>query len=64
MLEAMNAPLASSSSVPGWWSLLRSHARDHGFSALGLGAGLLAVLALLAQSLAQEIGRASWRERV
>jgi ZIP family zinc transporter len=36
-----------------WLAALRVHARSHGFAALGLGVGLLAVVALLAQSLAQ-----------
>ncbi|HEX9180205.1 MAG TPA: ZIP family metal transporter [Burkholderiales bacterium] len=39
---------------PGWLALLRSHASRHAPAALGL--GLLAVLALLAQSLAQVFG--------
>lgn len=36
-----------------WLDALRAHARSHGFAALGLGVGLCAVVALLAQSLAQ-----------
>lgn len=38
---------------PGWATMLREHARLHTPAALGLGLGLLAVLALLAQSLVQ-----------
>lgn len=38
--------------APTWFAALRVHARAHGFAALGLGVGLLAVVALLAQSLA------------
>src|SRR5262245_10639642 len=38
---------------PGWSALLRSHARQHSGAALGLGFALLAVLALLIQSVAQ-----------
>jgi ZIP family zinc transporter len=41
---------------PGWLTLLRAHAGRHAPAALGLGLGLLAVLALLAQSLAQIFG--------
>lgn len=42
-------PIASD---PGWVAVLRDHARAHPFAALGLGLGLLAVVVLLAQSLA------------
>lgn len=38
---------------PGWFLVLRNHARAHRFSALGLGVGLAAVLLLLVQSLLQ-----------
>ncbi|GAB2182202.1 ZIP family metal transporter [Denitratisoma sp. agr-D3] len=44
------------STAPNWFSLLRDHARTHRFSALGLGLGLAAVIALLLQSLGQVIG--------
>lgn len=36
-----------------WLDAFRAHARSHGFAALGLAVGLLAVLALLVQSLLQ-----------
>ena len=50
----MNTPLASAAPVsPGWADAFRAHAREHAFAALGLGIGLLAVVALLAQSLWQ-----------
>jgi ZIP family zinc transporter len=48
--ELVQAPPLSPA---GWLAALRSHARRHGFAAFGLGVGLLAVVALLAQSLAQ-----------
>lgn len=40
-------------SSPGWFALLRGHARRHAFAALGLGIALLAVTVLLVQSLVQ-----------
>lgn len=44
----------------GWLGALRAHARAHAFAAAGLGLSLLAVAALLAQSLAQVLaGEAS-----
>jgi len=50
----MNTPLASAAPVSsGWADAFRVHAREHAFAALGLGVGLLAVVALLAQSLWQ-----------
>ena len=36
---------------PGWLAALRTHAHKHSLAAMGLGIGLLAVIALLAQSL-------------
>jgi ZIP family zinc transporter len=39
--------------APNWLAALRAHARQHSFAALGLGVALLAVLALLGQSLVQ-----------
>ena len=44
------------SRVPGWAELLRGHLREHSLAALGLGCALVAVLALLAQSIAQVLG--------
>lgn len=51
----MNTELAQASPVqsPGWLAALRTHAHKHSFAAMGLGIALLAVLALLAQSLWQ-----------
>jgi zinc transporter, ZIP family len=50
----MNTPLASAAPAsPSWVDVFRAHARTHAFAALGLGIGLLAVVALLAQSLWQ-----------
>lgn len=46
-------------SRPGWLTLLRSHASRHVLAALGLGLGLLSVLFLLGQSLAQIFGGAA-----
>ncbi|MBK7590470.1 MAG: ZIP family metal transporter [Betaproteobacteria bacterium] len=43
-------------SRPGWWGLLRDHARLHLPAALGLTLALLAVLALLVESVAQLAG--------
>ncbi|MFA4968043.1 MAG: ZIP family metal transporter [Sulfuritalea sp.] len=48
----MNTELATvANPTPGWPDTLRSHAREHRLAALGLGIGLLTVLALLVQSL-------------
>lgn len=51
----MNTELAHASPVqsPGWLAALRTHAHQHSLAAMGLGIALLAVLALLAQSLWQ-----------
>ncbi|HET9701551.1 MAG TPA: ZIP family metal transporter [Burkholderiales bacterium] len=46
-------------SRPGWLTLLRSNASRHLLAALGLGLGLLSVLFLLGQSLAQILGGAA-----
>jgi ZIP family zinc transporter len=43
-------------SKPGWSALLREHARQHLPAALGLALALIAILALLAQSMAQLAG--------
>ena len=48
--------IARTASRPGWWGLLRDHARLHLSAALGLGLALLAVLALLVESVAQLAG--------
>ena len=53
----MNTPLARTSpagSIP-WLEIALAHARTHWFASLGLGLGLLAVLALLGQSIAQVV---------
>jgi ZIP family zinc transporter len=51
----MNTELAQTASLPAasWPTVFRNHAREHSLAALGLGIGVLAVLALLAQSLFQ-----------
>lgn len=46
---AQTAPIAAAN----WPAVFRNHAREHGLAALGLGIGVLAVVALLAQSLFQ-----------
>lgn len=47
----MNMPLAQASAAMTWFDTLRGHARQHSFAALGLGIGLITVIALLVQSL-------------
>jgi ZIP family zinc transporter len=53
----MNTELAQASPVqsPGWLPALRTHAHQHSLAAMGLGLALLAVIALLAQSLYQVV---------
>jgi zinc transporter, ZIP family len=49
-------PLATPTNTldaPGWLGVFRDHARSHALAALGLGLGLLGVLLLLGQSIAQ-----------
>ena len=41
---------------PGWWELLRDHARLHLSAALGLGLALMVLLTLLIESMAQLAG--------
>lgn len=45
--------IARPAPAPNWLAALRAHARQHSFAALGLGVALLALLALLGQSLVQ-----------
>jgi len=54
----MNTPLTQTLALPAphWRDALRSHVRTHTWTAFGLGIGLLAVLALLVQSLVQVAG--------
>lgn len=53
----MNTELAQASPVqsPGWLAAFRTHAHQHSLAAMGLGLALLAVIALLAQSLYQVV---------
>jgi ZIP family zinc transporter len=53
----MNTELAQTSPLPtaGWRHAFQRHARKHHLAALGLGIGLVALLALLVQSLAQVV---------
>jgi len=46
----MNMELAAPAPSSNWLTLLRDHARNHPFAALGLGVATLATLALLVQS--------------
>ncbi len=46
----MNMELAAPAPSSNWFALLRDHARNHPFAALGLGVATLATLALLVQS--------------
>lgn len=46
----MNMELAAPAPSSNWLALLRDHARNHPFAALGLGVATLATLALLVQS--------------
>ncbi|QDX81268.1 hypothetical protein B9N43_08450 [Denitratisoma sp. DHT3] len=51
----MNSELVEASRLPvaGWSRVFQEHARSHGLATLGLGVGLVAVLALLIQSVVQ-----------